>query len=309
MKSRIFTLCLFFWYLFIFYLFSLPLNSEYKSVQAQGLNQRIDQMAARGQNDIDSFGSSSDLKSDSADVAIAYGTAYPGHSSGIEVKMKNPASIAGFSFEITIDPPELADFSTVRVYVDSMDTCPAPEETCWYHFPIRECLIEPAPAISGWSFLEAHGMVGDTSQPECETVWVLGLAIFGDPVPPDPNYQSLFRLGVDISCVSDSLTYRTVGFSITGDLSDPYGQPVPLRTHSGELAIWWSVPGDVNNDSLVNVGDVVSLLNYLYRNGSDPCVMEAADPNADCKADVGDVVYLINYLFREGSPPSPGCAH
>jgi hypothetical protein len=222
--------------------------------------------------------------------------------------MKTPVSIAGFGFEVTIDPPELADFSTVRIYIDSMDTCPEPEETCWYYFPVRECDIEPGHLISGWSFLEAHGAPGDTSQPYCDTVRILGLALYGDPVLPNPNYQSLFRLGMDAACVPDSLPNRTVKFSITGELSDPSGQPVPLRARTGELTIWWSVPGDANNDSLVNVGDVVFLVNYLYKNGSEPCVMEAADPNADCQLNVGDIVYLINYLYRDGSPPSAGCA-
>jgi len=248
------------------------------------------------------------LRSDSADIAIVYSTAYPGASHQIEAQVKTPVSIAGFGLEITIDPPELADFSTVRIYVDSMDTCPAEEETCWHYFPIRECEIEPGSAISDWSFLEAHGAPGDTTQPYCDTVRILGLALYGAPIPPNPNYQSLLRLDVDAACVSDSLLQRTVKFSMTGELSDPSGQPVPLRPHSGNLTIWWSVPGDANSDSLVNVGDLVFLVNYLYKTGPEPCAMEAADPNSDCKVDVGDVVYLVNFLYREGTPPSAGCA-
>ena len=252
--------------------------------------------------------STSNLRSDSADIAILYGTSYPGHSGQVEMQIKTPESIAGFGLEVVIDPPELADFTTVRIYVDSMDTCPAEEETCWYHFPIRECEIEPGSVISDWSFLEAHGAPGDTTQPYCDTVRILGLALYGAPIFPNANYQSLLRLGVDAACISDSLANRTVKFSMTGELSDPSGQPVPLRAHSGNLTIWWSVPGDANDDSLVNVGDVVFLVNYLYKTGPQPCVMEAADPNADCKVDVGDVVYLINFLYREGTPPSAGCA-
>ena len=251
---------------------------------------------------------SSTIRSDSADIAVNYSTAYPGASHQIEAQIRTPESIAGFGLEITIDPPELADFSTVRIYVDSMDTCPVEEETCWQYFPIRECEIEPGSAISDWSFLEAHGAPGDTTEPFCDTVRILGLALYGDPILPDPNYQSLLRLGVDAACISDSLTQRTVKFSMTGELSDPSGQPVPLRAHPGDMTIWWSVPGDANNDSLVNVGDVVFLVNYLYKTGPQPCVMEAADPNADCKVDVGDVVYMVNYLYREGPPPSAGCA-
>ena len=266
------------------------------------------QQSARSVVSSDRLTSNSIVRSDSADIAVVYSTAYPGASHQVEAQIRTPESIAGFGLEVVIDPPELADFSTVRIYVDSMDTCPAEEETCWHYFPIRECEIEPGSAISDWSFLEAHGAPGDTTQPYCDTVRILGLALYGEPILPDPNYQSLLRLGVDAACISDSLTQRTVKFSMTGELSDPSGQPVPLRAHPGDMTIWWSVPGDANNDSLVNVGDVVFLVNYLYRTGSQPCVMEAADPNADCKVDVGDVVYLVNYLYREGPPPSAGCA-
>ena len=107
----------------------------------------------------------------------------------------------------------------------------------------------------------------------------------------------------------DSSTDRNVTFNMTGHLSDPWGELVPFRAHPGQLTIWWSVPGDASNDSLVNGGDIVFLLNYLYRNGPEPCVMEAADPNADCQVNGTDVVYLLNFLYRGGLPPEPGCAH
>jgi hypothetical protein len=141
-------------------------------------------------------------------------------------------------------------------------------------------------------------------------MWVLGIDIMGtSPISPNPNYRPLFKFGVDLSCVPDSLTNRSVTFSMTGHLSDPYGALVPVRIHPGELLIWWSVPGDVNNDSLVNGSDIVFLINYLFQEGPEPCVMEAADPNGDCQVDPADVVYLINYLFRGGPAPQPGCAH
>jgi len=63
------------------------------------------------------------------------------------------------------------------------------------------------------------------------------------------------------------------------------------------------MPGDVNEDSLVDVGDVVYEINYLFRNGLPPMVYECGDPTADCVIDVGDVVYLIDYLFKEGAEP------
>ena len=58
------------------------------------------------------------------------------------------------------------------------------------------------------------------------------------------------------------------------------------------------VCGDVNNDSLVNIGDVIYLINFLYRAGPPPDPLEAADVNYDGLTDLGDVVFLINYLYR-----------
>jgi hypothetical protein len=63
--------------------------------------------------------------------------------------------------------------------------------------------------------------------------------------------------------------------------------------------------GDCNGDGVLEPGDVVSLLNYLFKNGPAPAPLEAGDCNCDSLVDPADVVYMINYLFREGSPP--GC--
>ena len=61
--------------------------------------------------------------------------------------------------------------------------------------------------------------------------------------------------------------------------------------------------GDVNADGIINVGDVVCLVNYLFRGGDEPCPVEAGDVTSDCTVNVGDVVFLVNYLYRGGDPP------
>ena len=62
--------------------------------------------------------------------------------------------------------------------------------------------------------------------------------------------------------------------------------------------------GDINADGIINVGDVVCLVNYLYKLGDEPCPVEAGDVNGDCALNVGDVVFLVNYLYRGGDPPA-----
>ncbi|UCB53038.1 MAG: T9SS type A sorting domain-containing protein [Candidatus Zixiibacteriota bacterium] len=65
--------------------------------------------------------------------------------------------------------------------------------------------------------------------------------------------------------------------------------------------------GDVNGDGIINIGDVVYLVTYLYKAGSAPDPLWTGDANSDGIINVGDVVYLISYLYRGGPPPcSPG---
>jgi hypothetical protein len=64
--------------------------------------------------------------------------------------------------------------------------------------------------------------------------------------------------------------------------------------------------GDANGDRTVNVGDAVSLINYIFKNGAAPTQFIQGDANCDGRLNVGDVVYLINYIFKGGPPPTPG---
>lgn len=64
--------------------------------------------------------------------------------------------------------------------------------------------------------------------------------------------------------------------------------------------------GDANGDGLVDVGDVVYLINYIFKSGPAPDPLEAGDANGDRAVDVGDASFLINYVFKGGPEPS-GC--
>lgn len=61
--------------------------------------------------------------------------------------------------------------------------------------------------------------------------------------------------------------------------------------------------GDANADGVIDLGDVVYILNYLFKGGPAPDPLAAGDANCDGLVDLGDVVYLLNYLFKAGPPP------
>jgi len=63
--------------------------------------------------------------------------------------------------------------------------------------------------------------------------------------------------------------------------------------------------GDANGDGVIDLGDVLYLINYLYKGGTAPDPLEAGDCNCDGVVDLGDVLYLISYLYKGG--PAPDC--
>ncbi len=83
-----------------------------------------------------------------------------------------------------------------------------------------------------------------------------------------------------------------------------YGQPGgKAYCISGGLPFWQR--GDANNDGIVDLGDAVYLLNYLFKSQAAPPITCAGDVNDDGVTDVADVIYLLNYLYKGGDPPPP----
>ncbi len=84
--------------------------------------------------------------------------------------------------------------------------------------------------------------------------------------------------------------------------------PDPVEIGSGKVSgIDINLPpiqvGDVSGDGLVDIGDVIFLINYLFIDGPAPDPMMTGDVNCDGVVNTGDVIYVINYLYLEG--PSP----
>jgi hypothetical protein len=78
---------------------------------------------------------------------------------------------------------------------------------------------------------------------------------------------------------------------------------IPSDESDSLFSIVTWIRGDVNGDGVIDLGDVVYLINYLYKGGPAPDPLWVGDVNCDGIVDLGDVVYLINYLYRGGPPP------
>ena len=59
------------------------------------------------------------------------------------------------------------------------------------------------------------------------------------------------------------------------------------------------IPGDVNNDQLVNITDVTALIDYLLDNTKEINLL-AANMNDDDDVNIADVTALIDYLLNQG---------
>ncbi|PIP12096.1 MAG: hypothetical protein COX49_07495, partial [bacterium (Candidatus Stahlbacteria) CG23_combo_of_CG06-09_8_20_14_all_40_9] len=81
-------------------------------------------------------------------------------------------------------------------------------------------------------------------------------------------------------------------------LSDPGANPIPCTTISGWF-LFGGEKGDINNDSEINVVDVVRCVNIILGNPPSPTQYElwAADVNDDGEVNVIDVVGIVNIIL------------
>jgi hypothetical protein len=82
-----------------------------------------------------------------------------------------------------------------------------------------------------------------------------------------------------------------------------HGYPINTMVEYAILIDVMDYRGDVNGDGSAEVGDVVFLINYLFRQDVAPSPMSTGDTNCDRTVEVGDITLLIMYLFRGGDRP------
>ena len=78
--------------------------------------------------------------------------------------------------------------------------------------------------------------------------------------------------------------------------SKPDGTLVSLPNTTTSVTVENYVLGDVNGNDGVDIGDAVSIVNYLVGKESSVFVEKAADTNKNGQIDIGDAVTIVNFL-------------
>jgi hypothetical protein len=111
----------------------------------------------------------------------------------------------------------------------------------------------------------------------------------------------------DISAVADSQTAVYLRWTMgptDGGLVYIGWNIDNVEVTATECISW--ICGDIDgSEEGPNVADLTYLVDYLFRSGPPPPVMEAANVDGDNGVNIADLTYMVDYLFRGG--PAPVC--
>ena len=250
-------------------------------------------------------------------------------SSGVEMELENPLGMTIDSTVVEADPVKYSYSNEVGVATYTVDT---PDPGDWIvRFRSNEWLDTIAPVLI-LGFVENEvDLVFYDYQPEGEvqndvilrarvteggtpilgsSVWITARSDFDTltwnfPLLDDGNgADSLVDDGVYSGIFTNVTLPGFYGFNCeatgTAPLSGNFTRYSALQTLIIETA-----RGDIDENGIFDIFDVVGLIDYVFRNGSPPFPAFLADVNCDSIHDIFDVVTLINHVFRGG--PQPQC--
>lgn len=111
------------------------------------------------------------------------------------------------------------------------------------------------------------------------------------------------------------VTGATVGvgtFVLTVEVADEGDyvrtDPANLLTasHSWNVTVTSDfICGDLDDNGEVNVLDIIYFIDFKFKDGPAPTIMEAADVDGNGEVNVLDIIYMIDFKFKDG--PDPAC--
>lgn len=94
-----------------------------------------------------------------------------------------------------------------------------------------------------------------------------------------------------------------IEIEVSGDIYVCGSVAGPGYSDFATVKYFQALRGDLNRDWRIDLGDVIHLLNYLFKTGTPPQYLVIGDCNCDGTVALGDAIYLLNYLFKGGPPP------
>lgn len=119
-----------------------------------------------------------------------------------------------------------------------------------------------------------------------------GVTATFDPNQLVPTDTSIFTLFASIDAEQGTFPVTITGTG--GGIS-----------REAEFELVTFIRGDADGNGMIDVGDPIYILNYLFKAGPAPDPLLAGDANCNQIVNLGDAVYLLGYLFKGGDPP--GC--
>jgi len=128
-----------------------------------------------------------------------------------------------------------------------------------------------------------------------------GMQMFGVLIPDYcPEWISIDFMGQNFIIESGYIEHQCISSSdsLSLDLAFVINSDSTCCNHDG-------IRGDANYDMSLDIGDLVYLVDYLFRGGPPPPCFEEGDVNGDGSINVADLTYMVDYLFRGGPLPMP----
>lgn len=146
---------------------------------------------------------------------------------------------------------------------------------------------------------------------EIEPTFAPGIDSFENDYHFDSSFtRMLIHDGLNLTTIDSGLLFTYAGdgqiFAAYASYSGLVPIPTAIEGSSGSCCL---VRGNMDGDmqGKVNIADIVSLVRYIFEDGSPPpCYPEGnVDGDPSESISIVDLVYLVDYLFRGGAAPPP----
>src|SRR4030066_1152692 len=103
----------------------------------------------------------------------------------------------------------------------------------------------------------------------------------------------------------DGLNFENYNLAVTSTQGNASTYAVDMMNgdnYSANLSLAGSLRGDVTGDGKVNLGDIIGMVNAIFKSMNPPPV-QMGDVNCDNKVNMADIIYLVNFIYKNGIIP------